>query len=257
MVKKDKKYNFDLVTPADAVDYDPLAGEINNDNIKPTKNIKRTIFSTNFINRNFLKNLIKSIKNFRFKYITFNMISSKNTILIKYSSVIIISVVLSFVRWSFLDEEFPLIGLSENQIKAIKIKEISEHQTSQIIDLKLMQKIVDDNLFPLLDARDLNSYNEGHIKFSYHIDSDLLIESDDEELEKFKNIMNEIINQGHQTLVIYCWNPDCDRAEYLKAIILDDSGYYGSFNNDFNESNILIYEQGWDEWSMFSTNDKK
>ena len=37
MVKKDKKYNFDLVTPADAVDYDPLAGDINNDNIKHEK----------------------------------------------------------------------------------------------------------------------------------------------------------------------------------------------------------------------------
>ena len=257
MVKKDKKYNFDLVTPADAVDYDPLGSNVNIDNVTPNKNIKKTRSSTNFINKFFLKNLIKSIKNIRFQSSFFNVIFSKHSILIKYLSVIIISVVLGFARWSMLDGEFPLIGLSENQIKAIKIKEISENQISQIIDLKLMQKIVDDNLFPLLDARDLDSYNEGHIKFSYHIDSDLLIESDDEELEKFKNIMNEIINQGHQTLVIYCWNPDCDRAEYLKAIILDDSDYYGSFNNDFNESNILIYEQGWDEWSMFSTDDKK
>ena len=257
MVKKDKKYNFDLVTPADAVDYDPLGSDVNIDNITPNKKIKKTRFSTNFINKFFLKNLIKRIKNIRFQSSFFNVIFSKHSILIKYLSVIIISVVLGFARWSMLDGEFPLIGLSENQIKAIKIKEISENQISQIIDLKLMQKIVDNNLFPLLDARDLDSYNEGHIKFSYHIDSDLLIESDDEELEKFKNIMNEIINQGHQTLVIYCWNPDCDRAEYLKAIILDDSGYYGSFNNDFNESNILIYEQGWDEWSMFSTDDKK
>ena len=107
------------------------------------------------------------------------------------------------------DEEFPLIGLSEKQIKAIKIKEISENQISQIIDLKLMQKIVDDNLFPLLDARDLDSYNEGHINFAYHIDSDLLIESDDEELKKFKNIMNYIIYLGHLSFVFYCWNPDC------------------------------------------------
>ena len=217
----------------------------------------KTRFSSYFSNKNILKNLIKSIKNTNYQSSAFNIIFSNNKILIKYLSVIIISVFLGFVRWFFLDEKFPLIGLSEKQIKAIKIKEISENQISQIIDLKLMQKIVDDNLFPLLDARDLDSYNEGHINFAYHIDSDLLIESDDEELKKFKNIMNEIINQGHQTLVIYCWNPDCDRAEYLKAIILDDSGYYGSFNNDFNESNILIYEQGWDEWSMFSANIKK
>ena len=53
-------------------------------------------------------------------------------------------------------------------------------------------------------------------------------------------------------IIVYCWNPECDRAEYLKAILLDESGYYGSFNENFNESNILIYEEGWDEWNLLS-----
>ena len=32
-------------------------------------------------------------------------------------------------------------------------------------------------------------------------------------------------NLSNNQIVIYCWNPDCDRAEYLKAILLDESGY--------------------------------
>ncbi len=172
----------------------------------------------------------------------------------QYIIIVFISLVLGMIRWSFLDKDFPLFGLSESQLKAIKIKEISENQISEIIDLKLMQKIVIDNLFPILDARDLDSYNDGHINSAYNIDSELVIEGDEGEIERFKSIISDIVNQGHKTIVIYCWNPDCDRAEYLKAILLDDSGYYGSFNYRFTESDILIYEQGWDEWSLISTN---
>ena len=231
MTKKDNKHNFDLVTPADAVDYDPLGSAEDVHSIKSSDKVKND-----------------SIKPKLEKQIFF-----KQSILTQYIFIIIFSAILGLARWSFLDKDFPLFGLSESQLKAIKIKEISENQISEIIDLKLMQKIVIDNLFPILDARDLDSYNDGHINSAYNIDSELVIEGDEDEIERFKNIISDIVNQGHETIVIYCWNPDCDRAEYLKAILLDDSGYYGSFNHKFTESNILIYEQGWDEWSLIST----
>ena len=232
MVKKDNKHNFDLVTPADAVDYDPLGSAEDVHSIKSSDKIKND-----------------SVKPKLEKQIFF-----KQSILAQYIFIIIFSVILGLARWSFLDKDFPLFGLSDSQLKAIKIKEISENQISEIIDLKLMQKIVIDNLFPILDARDLDSYNDGHINSAHNIDSELVIEGDEDEIERFKNIISDIVNQGHETIVIYCWNPDCDRAEYLKAILLDDSGYYGSFNYKFTESDILIYEQGWDEWSLISTN---
>ena len=232
MTKKDNKHNFDLVTPADAVDYDPLGSAEDVHSIKSSDKIKND-----------------SVKPKLEKQIFF-----KQSILAQYIFIIIFSVILGLARWSFLDKDFPLFGLSESQLKAIKIKEISENQISEIIDLKLMQKIVIDNLFPILDARDLDSYNDGHINSAYNIDSELVIEGDEDEIERFKSIISDIVNQGHKTIVIYCWNPDCDRAEYLKAILLDDSGYYGSFNYKFTESDILIYEQGWDEWSLISTN---
>jgi len=231
MAKKDNKHNFDLVTPADAVDYDPLGSK---ENIQPI-------------------DLSDKIKNNSVKSKLEKQIVFKQSPLTQYIFIIIISAILGLARWSFLDKDFPLFGLSEAQFKSIKIKEISENQISEIIDLKLMQKIVIDNLFPVLDARDLESYNDGHIDSAYNIDSELLIEGNEEEIEKFKNIISDIINQGHQTIVIYCWNPDCDRAEYLKAVLLDDSGYYGSFNDKFTESDILIYEKGWDEWNIIST----
>ena len=231
MAKKDNKHNFDLVTPADAVDYDPLGSGEDVHSIKTSDKIKN-----------------ESVKPKLEKQIFF-----KQSILAQYIFIIIFSAILGLARWSFLDKDFPLFGLSEAQLKSIKIKEISENQTSELIDLKLMQKIVIDNLFPVLDARDLESYNDGHIDSAYNIDSELLIEGDEDEIEKFKSIISDVVNQGHETIVIYCWNPDCDRAEYLKAILLDDSGYYGSFNYKFTESDILIYEKGWDEWNIIST----
>ena len=231
MAKKDNKHNFDLVTPADAVDYDPLGSEEDIQSIKLSNKTKKDSVKPKLNEKLFLK----------------------QPILFQYIFIIIFSVILGLARWSFLDKDLPLIGLSDTQLKAIKIKEISENQISEIIDLKLMQKIVIDNLFPVLDARDVDSYNEGHINSAYNIDSELLIEDDEEEIEKFISIISNIVSEGHQTIVIYCWNPDCDRAEYLKAVLLDDSGYYGSFNDKFTEYDILIYEQGWDEWSLIST----
>ena len=188
----------------------------------------------------------------------------------KYFIIIIISCALGLVRWFFLDKDLPLFTLSENQLKALELSKSVKNNNSSLlekdsiqvfsydnnkikqINFDIIKQIAFENSLPIIDARDLESYNEGHIGLAYNIDSELLIEGDEQELIKFKSIVSDIINQGHKNIVVYCWNPDCDRAEYLKAILLDESGYYGSFNENFNESNILIYEEGWDEWNLLS-----
>ena len=188
----------------------------------------------------------------------------------KYFIIIIISCALGLVRWFFLDKDLPLFTLSENQLKALELSKSVKNNNSSLlekdsiqvfsydnnkikqINFDMIKQIAFENSLPIIDARDLESYNEGHIGLAYNIDSELLIEGDEQELIKFKSIVSDIINQGHKNIVVYCWNPDCDRAEYLKAILLDESGYYGSFNENFNESNILIYEEGWDEWNLLS-----
>ena len=157
----------------------------------------------------------------------------------EYFIIIIISLVLGLIRWSFLDKEFPLIGLSENQNKAIRIKQLSESIDSDIVDFSLMKKIVSDKVFSIIDARDLESYNEGSIGHAINIDALLLIEDGDEnEVNKLNDFFDSFTSER---LILYCWNPDCDRAELLRAFLIDLGLISGPY--------ISIYEGGWDEWN--------
>ena len=211
MKKKDNKHNFDLVTPADAVDYDPLG---NNQDIQSIESVYK-------------------IKNKKDKRILL-----KQSILFQYIFIIIISSVLGLARWSFLDKKFPLFDSSDIQKKAIKIKELSKKNIGSSIDFKLMKEVVADEIFPILDARDIESYNEGHITGAINFDSELLMDGDEEISDKLNNFIDSLSNQR---IIIYCWNPECDRAEYLRAFLID----FGVL-----ESNISIYENGWDEWHL-------
>ena len=101
-----------------------------------------------------------------------------------------------------------------------------------------MKEIVSDQIFPILDARDIESYNEGHIIGAINFDSELLMDGDQEISDKLNNFLDGLSNQR---IIVYCWNPECDRAEYLRAFLIDDFGII--------ESNISIYENGWDEWN--------
>ena len=160
------------------------------------------------------------------------------TIYQKYYIIIIISSALGFIRWAFLDKEFPLIGLSENQNRAIKIRQLSEEINSDIIDFSLMKEIVSDKVFPIIDARDIDSYNEGFIGDAINIDALLLIEDGDaDETNKLYQFLNSF---SSNRIILYCWNPDCDRAEFLRAFLID--------SDLMLESDISIYEGGWEEW---------
>ena len=157
-----------------------------------------------------------------------------------YFLISLISLAFGLIRWSFLDREFPLIGWSNLQKKAMKIKELSKQNIGSSIDFSLMKKIVSDEVFPILDARDLESYNEGHIDNAINFDSELLMDGDEGKLDKLYKFVQ---NLSTDRIIVYCWNPDCDRAEILRAFLID----FGIL-----ESNISIYENGWDEWSSYS-----
>ena len=156
----------------------------------------------------------------------------------KYYIIIIISSAIGFIRWTFLDKEFPLIGLSENQNRAIKIRQLSEEMNTDIIDFSLMKKIVSDKAFSIIDARDIDSYNEGFIGHAINIDALLLIEDGDEnETNKLYQFFDSF---SDNRIILYCWNPDCDRAEFLRAFLID--------SDLMLESDISIYKGGWEEW---------
>ena len=156
----------------------------------------------------------------------------------QYFIIIVISLILGLIRWSFLDKDFPLIGLSENQIKSIRIKQLSKNIDSGSIDFSLMKKIVSDKVFPIIDARDLESYDEGFIGHAINIDALLLIEDGDEnETNKLYQFFDSF---SDNRIILYCWNPDCDRAEFLRAFLID--------SDLMLESDISIYKGGWEEW---------
>ena len=158
-----------------------------------------------------------------------------------YFLITLISLVFGLIRWSFLDREFPLIGWSNLQNKAMRIKELSEQNIGLSINLELMKKIVSDEVFPILDARDLESFNEGYIKNAINFDSELLMDGDEEILARLREFAQ---NLNTDRIIVYCWNPDCDRAEILRAFLID----FG-----ISESKISIYENGWDEWSTIDS----
>ena len=155
-----------------------------------------------------------------------------------YFIIILISLILGLGRWLFLDKDFPLFNSSSIQKKAMRIKELSKKNIGSSIDFELMKEIVSDQIFPILDARDIESYNEGHIIGAINFDSELLMDGDQETSDKLNNFLDSLSNQR---IIVYCWNPECDRAEYLRAFLIDDFGVI--------ESNISIYENGWDEWN--------
>ena len=161
-----------------------------------------------------------------------------------YFIIVLLSLIFGLIRWAFLDKEFPLIGLSKLQIKAMKIKELSQQSLNSTIEISSMKEIVDNKLFPIIDARDLDSYNEGYIGNAISIDSYLLIEDGNQiEANKISLFLDTL---SSEKIVIYCWNPECDRAEFLKAFLID--------SDSILESNILIYEGGWDEWQSINNN---
>ena len=168
----------------------------------------------------------------------------------KYIAIVVISSILGFVRWIFLDKEFPLIGLSKNQHKSLYYKQFSENP--DLINYQNMQLIVEHKMFHIIDARDIESYEEGYIGDAINIDALLLIEDGDEdEINKLYNFIDsnpkELNINPNIRLILYCWNPDCHRAENLQGFLIGE---------DLVDKNIIsIYSGGWDEWdSLYKLN---
>ena len=159
-----------------------------------------------------------------------------------YFIIILISLILGLGRWLFLNKDFPLFDSSDIQKKAMRIKNLSKENIGSSIDFELMKEIVSDKIFPILDARDIDSYNEGHIMGAINFDSELLMDGDEDISNQLVNFIDTF---STNLIVVYCWNPDCDRAEYLRAFLID----FG-----VSENKISIYENGWDEWVSYMEN---
>ena len=171
----------------------------------------------------------------------------------EYIVILLVSLTLGLLRWSILDRNFPLFSKPSVTI-------------DEFISYKDFKNVVDNQIYPIIDARDFSSYDEGYIGNAYNIDIDLLYESDEGVFNNINNIINTYgyddnqlqvtedtyriidIDDNNQTIIVYCWSPTCDRAEELISILIDTSDYFGKFGKYFTKTDFSIYKGGWDEW---------
>jgi len=177
----------------------------------------------------------------------------------KYFILIFLSMIIGLFRWAFLGKEYTLLS---------KPKIILE----TFVDFQQMQRIVEQKLFPIIDARDIDSFNDGHIESAFNIDLDYLYDNDERLMLNINNMIskygyldNEMIvdndsfyikdiNNDNKQILVYCWSPSCDRAEEVISILLDTSEYFGSFGKYLSKNNFSIYRGGWDEWDSLYLN---
>ena len=172
-----------------------------------------------------------------------------------YNFIIIFSLILGMIRWSMLERNFPIFSKIEIEF-------------DEFIVLNDFKSIVEDESFPIIDARDYSSYKEGYIGNAINIDIDLLYDLDEEMLNNINRIIvdygyndnyikiNDLeetyevidLNGDNQKVIVYCWNPACDRAEDLINILIDTSEYFGQFGKYFSKTDFSLYKGGWDEW---------
>ena len=146
------------------------------------------------------------------------------------------------------------------------IQILKQGWNNEFINFNDFKDVVDNNSYPIVDARDFYSYEEGFIGNAYNLDIDLIYESDEESIVNINNIIDNhgyrdnLINvvdskfsivdvkNDNQKIIVYCWSPTCDRAEELISILIDTSEYFGSFGKYFKKSDFSIYKGGWEEW---------
>ena len=177
----------------------------------------------------------------------------------KYFTLILLSIIIGLFRWVFLGNEYTLLSKPKIILEAF-------------VDFQKMKGIVEQKLFPIIDARDIESFNEGHIENAINIDIDYLYDNDKELMSNINNMISKYgyldnkiiidddsfyikdINNDNQQIVVYCWSPSCDRAEEVISLLLDTSEYFGSFGKYLSKNNFSIYRGGWDEWDSLYLN---
>jgi rhodanese-related sulfurtransferase len=100
-------------------------------------------------------------------------------------------------------------------------------QTYTIISLDQLQRLIKQKRGMLIDARNEDDYNRGHIASAHNIPA--------LEIDKY---FSQLVPIPRDTLMIlYCNNAECHLAHLL-----------ADFLRDLEFKKIFIYENGWDGW---------
>ena len=158
-----------------------------------------------------------------------------NKIFKQFTYIILLSIVLGFCRYLFL-EDYSLIRTETNQ-KQVDISIDIDLQTflldaeePGIISIDFAKQIYDQQLGVFIDARDNNEFNEGHILGSINIP----YESDE---KKYNNTLLDSLYSVDVPLVIYCSGEDCSLS-YDLSYYLYSLGFVS----------IFYFEEGYPVW---------
>ena len=98
----------------------------------------------------------------------------------------------------------------------------------RIITLEQMKRAVDEKRGLLLDARTPDEYAAGHIPGAMN----LYAEAPETWVERIAEIPRDTL------VLVYCGNPHCPYGRTL-----------AEFLGQFGFTNLLLYDEGWDQWS--------
>ena len=190
--------------------------------------------------------------------------------------IIAVSILLSFIRYLFL-EEYPLLKKSKLKEISLSVNELdslysmlNKLESPTVLDLNLSKILYDNNLVTFIDARDRQSFSEEHIlsainipyesieeivsdydlKYLIELQEDFNIEVNIDDSLVFMSFLDGefYISQSigninkksfsSKYFLIYCDGHGCSLSE--------DLGFY--LYSELGIKNILIYEGGIPEW---------
>ncbi|HEX5133372.1 MAG TPA: rhodanese-like domain-containing protein [Candidatus Krumholzibacteria bacterium] len=106
---------------------------------------------------------------------------------------------------------------------------LTESQTLGSVSLQEMKRLYDEGLVFIIDARDPQEYEFGHIPGAINVPYDRLPE--------YLDMLSAEVPMD-QPVIIYCRGPECDFSDQL-ATELKVLGY----------QNVRVFTGGWEQWS--------
>ena len=152
----------------------------------------------------------------------------------KYKDIFLLLAICSIigVARSLILNDIPIIKLPIKEISHEEIKNIKDLTLDgpKVVRLNECKEMYDNMKTVFIDARDTESFSEGHILGAINI----FFENSDDDLilEKLDGVSND------QIIVVYCDGGECDLSEELGNHLFNNLSY----------KNILLYEGGFPEW---------
>ncbi len=148
--------------------------------------------------------------------------------------IIILSVLLGFIRYSFLNED-KLFDTNSGAGNQFVEKDLEKYLNSlndgpELTDISAVKTIYDQNLAVFIDAREYIDFNEGHIKGAINLPYN-------PDIEYNKQLLDSLFYLD-KTLVIYCSGEGCSLSEDLSYDLYENHNFYS----------IIYFEEGYPKW---------